>query len=67
MIALPITRLRAFPGWPADDLPEDAVVFVHPDGAVRTDSSPGSEALVWAGDAAFRAYCREALGIALVA
>ena len=61
--AFPIARLRAFPGWPTDDQPDDAVVFVHPDGSVRADSLPGSEAIVWAGDATFRAFCREALGL----
>jgi hypothetical protein len=59
--AYPIARVREFTDWPGDELSDDAVVFVHPDGSVRLDSLPGSDTVIWAGEsAAFRACCQDA-------
>lgn len=62
--AYPVSRLRAFDGWPGldGDLDDDAVVYVHDDLTVTREMWPGEGVLLGEVSDAWREYCTDRLG-----
>jgi uncharacterized protein len=61
--AYPVSRLRAFEGWPdlGGDLDDDAVVYLHDDLTVTREMWHGEEILLAEVSDAWRRYCTEQL------
>ncbi len=61
--AYQIARLRAFADWPGDPLDDEAVVFVHPDFSVRSNSLPEGDAsaVLLPATPSFRAFAESEL------
>ena len=59
--ALPLSRVREFPGWPAQASADERVVYLHEDLSVTTDPDPGSERLFVSDTPQWQQFCRGAL------